>query len=334
MAGGCTYRAGMSSTADTPIGVFLSKSVWDDFGEPLRAVDGIEPLVFVPGEHVDRHTIERIEVASLSSDLWPDWSAPYMRVCLDAPNLRWMHSFSAGVDHPVWQMFLDRGVRLTNSSGAGGTSIAHHVILQLLAMRRDLPAMLRAQARHEWTQRNVGDVENTLIGVLGMGPIGSETARIAAAFGVRVIGMRRRVTGDEPCETWTLDRLHELLPMVDALVLALPLTPDTRRLIGPAEFALLRPGAHFVNVGRGELVDEPALIEALRSGRVGYASLDVTEVEPLDRDSALWDMPNVIITPHSSGSTRSNRERAMGIFLDNLRRFADDTPLHNEIERA
>lgn len=320
--------------ATSPLGVFLSKSVWDDFGTQLGAIDGIEPLVFVPGQRIDRAVIDRIEVASLSSDLWPDWSASYMRVCLDAPNLRWMHSFSAGVDHPVWQMFLDRGVQVTNSSGAGGTSIAHHVLLQLLAMRRDLPDMLRAQARHEWTQRDVGDVEGTVVGVLGMGPIGTETARLAAAFGMRAIGVRRHVTGSEPCETWTLDRLHELLPMVDALVLALPLTSDTRRLIGRAELDLLRPGTHFVNVGRGELVDEAELIDALRSGRVGYASLDVTEVEPLDADSPLWDMPNVIITPHSSGSTRSNRNRAMDIFLDNLHRFTDGTPLRSVVHRA
>ncbi len=321
----------MSADRTTPLGVFLSQSVWDEFGDQIHAIDSLEPLVFVPGQRVGRDVIDRIEVASLSSDLWPDWSAQYMRVCLDAPHLRWMHSFSAGVDHPVWQMFLDRGVRVTNSSGAGATSIAHHVMLQLLAMRRDLPDMLRAQASHQWIQRNVGDVENTVVGILGMGPIGCETARLADAFGMRAIGMRRTVTGTEPCETWTLDRLHELLPIVDALVLALPLAPETRRLIGPAEFGLLTPGAHFVNVGRGELVDEAGLVDALRSGQVGYASLDVTEVEPLGPDSLLWDMPNVIITPHSSGSTRSNRTRAMGRFLDNLQRFASGSPLQNEV---
>ena len=313
-------------------GVFLSQTVWDTRGDAVRALlPGCDELVFRPGARVSVDEIERIELASLSDDLWPDHSASFMRVCLDAPNLRWLHTFSAGVDHPIFRMFLDRGVRLSNSSGAAARSIAHHVVLSVLAMRRDLPATLRDQAGHNWHVRDVDDVEGTVVAVIGMGPIGTESARLLGELGMRTIGMRRTVAGDEPCETWTFDRLGELLAMADTIVLAVPLTPDTAHLIDATAIASMRPGVHLVNVGRGGLVDEPALVDALRSGQVGFAALDVTELEPLPTESALWDLPNVIITPHTSGATRSNRQRAGDVFVDNVGRFVRGEPLRNEV---
>jgi D-2-hydroxyacid dehydrogenase (NADP+) len=313
-------------------GVFLSETVWAARGDEITTlVPGCSQLVFQPGSRVATDEIERIEIASLSDDLWPDHSASFMRVCLDAPNLRWLHTFSAGVDHPIFRMFLDRGVRLTNSSGAAARSIAHHVVLSVLAMRRDLPATLRDQAAHVWNVHDVDDVEGTTVAVIGMGPIGLESARLLSELGMHTIGMRRTVVGDEPCETWTFDRFRELIASADTIVLAVPLTPDTAHLVDAAAIASMRPGVHLVNVGRGGLVDEPALVSALRSGQVGFAALDVTEVEPLPTDSELWDLANVIITPHSSGATRSNRQRASDLFVENLGRFVRDEPLRNEV---
>ncbi len=300
----------------------MSDAVWDAVGDRLlAAAPDLERIRFVPGELVPQADAARVEIAFLSMDMWPRWTPSYMKVCIEAPNLRWLHSGSAGVDHPVFRMLIDRGSRLTNSSGSSGRSIAHHVLMSLLALRRDLPGFLRDQAAGEWRTRNVGDVEGTVVGVLGIGPIGAETARLAGEFGMHVIGLRRTVSGDEPCETWTLDRLHELLPRLDALVLALPLTPETRHMIGATELAMLPAGAHVVNVGRGELIDEAALIDALTSGHIGAASLDVTEVEPLPGESPLWSLPNVIITPHSSGSTSSTWSRAAAFFADEFERF-------------
>jgi D-2-hydroxyacid dehydrogenase (NADP+) len=314
------------------VGVFVSDAVWDAVGDRLTAAaPDLQRIEFVPGEMVSEREAARIEVAFLSMDMWPTWTPSYMKVCLEAPNLQWFHSGSAGVDHPVFRMLIDHGVRLTNSSGASGRSIAHHVLMCLLAMRRDLPRFLSDQAARQWQPRDVGDIEGTTVGVLGMGPIGIESARLAGEFGMHVIGMRRTVAGDEPCETWTLDRLHELLPRLDALVLALPLTPETRRLIGSTELGLLPSRAHLVNVGRGELVDESALIDALSSGRLAAAALDVTEVEPLPTESPLWSMPNVIITPHSSGSTGSTLARAAGYFADEFERFVRGDPFEREI---
>jgi D-2-hydroxyacid dehydrogenase (NADP+) len=314
------------------VGVFVSDVVWGAVGARLlAAASELERIRFVPGERVTGDQVAKIEVACLSPDLWPRWSPSYMRVCLDAPGLRWLHSGSAGVDHPVFRMILDRGARLTNSSGSSGRAIAHHVIMNLLALRRDLPRFLRHQARREWNVRDLGDVEGTTVGVLGMGPIGLEVARLAIEFGMHPIGLRRTVAGDEPCETWTFARLDELLRRVDALVLALPLTAETHHLIGARELALLPTGAHIVNVGRGELIDETALTDALVRGHIGAAALDVTEVEPLPDDSPLWDMPNVIVTPHAAGATASTRRRALELFADNFERFVGGRPLANEI---
>ena len=314
------------------VGVFVSDEVWDAVGDRLLELEpGVERIRFTPGSIVSPDDIERIEIAFLSMDLWPRSSAPFMKVCVEATNLRWLHSGSAGVDSPVFRMLLDRGVRLTNSSGAAATSIAHHVVMVMLALRRDLARFGRDQAAHLWQQRPIDDVERTTLGMLGMGPIGLETTRLARALGIEVIGMRRSVSGDEPCETWTLERLHELLPRVDTLVLALPLAPETHHLIGAAELALLRPGAHVINVGRGSLIDEPALVDALRSSQVGAAALDVTEVEPLPADSPLWDLQNVIITPHSSAGTSSSRRRAREFFVDEFTHWFRGEPFDREV---
>jgi len=143
--------------------------------------------------------------------------------------------------------------------------------------------------------------------------------------------MRRRPRGDEPCETWPLARLDELLGIADAVVLALPLGDETRHLLDRRRLARMKRGALLVNVGRGALVDEEALAEALASGGLGGAGLDVFEVEPLPPESPLWPMPNAILTPHSSGDTPGNHERASEIFLDNLGRFGRGEPLRNEV---
>ncbi|MDJ0868035.1 MAG: D-2-hydroxyacid dehydrogenase, partial [Myxococcota bacterium] len=209
--------------------------------------------------------------------------------------------------------------------------IAQTVILYLLALSRDLPAWLDAQARRSWEPRDVCDLQDRVLGVLGMGPIGQEVARLGAALRMRTVAVRRTPAGDEPCETWPWERLPELLGLADALVLALPLNDDTHHLIDADALARMRPGALLINVGRGSLVDEPALVAALRSGQLGGAGLDVFEVEPLPAESPLWGMPNVIVTPHSSGTNPGNQERVIELFLDNLGRYRRGEPLRNEV---
>jgi len=272
----------------------------------------------------------RIDIAVFSADLWSEGRGPaFMKVLLSAPKARWLHTFSAGLDDPVFDLFRDRGVLVTHSAGSSAIPIAHTVMMQVLSMCRNGRRWATAQTRHEWDAADIIDVEDRTMGVIGLGGIGTEVARLATHFGMRVIATRRTPTGDEPCETWTSDRMHELLPLVDDLVLCAPLTPQTRRMIAAPELALMRPGAHLVNVGRGELIDEEALVDALRTGRVGAAALDVFATEPLPADSPLWGMSNVLITPHSAGTSTLASDRAAAIFLDNLGRWVRHEPLRN-----
>jgi len=266
-----------------------------------------------------------------SHDLWIGGrGASFFRVLLNAANVKWLHMFAAGTDDPIFAELRRRGIRLTHSAGSSATPIAHTVIMHTLALCRGARPLAIAQSAHVWADREVSDVEGRTMGILGLGNIGGEVARLAQHFGLRVIGMRRSPRGDEPCETWPTSRLHELLPLVDDLVLTAPLTDGTRNIIGAAELALLPQGAHIINVGRGQLIDEPALIEALQSGHIGGAALDVFVVEPLPTDNPLWDMSNVIVTPHSAGGTPLATQRAAAIFGDNLGRYLRAEPMINE----
>jgi len=271
-----------------------------------------------------------IDAAVVSSDIWTEGRVPsFMKVVVQSPNLQWLQMFSAGLDNPVFAMLRDKGVTVTHAAGSSGIPIAHTVMMHLIAMCRGARELHVAQGNHRWADRDVVDVEGRTVGIVGLGGIGAHVARLAPAFGMRAIGLRRSPTGDEPCETWPTSRLHELLGAVDDLVLTAPLTPETRGMIGAAELAALRPGAHLVNVARGELIDEGALVDALRSGHVGAAALDVFATEPLPTDSPLWDMPTVTVTPHSAGATPLAADRAAAIFLDNLGRWHRGEPLRN-----
>lgn len=317
----------------TPGGPTLlcTDTVAERYAEQLfRAAPALELVPLVGDGPVPDADLARVDAAYLSADCFPARSGKLLGAALRAPNLRWLHTFSAGTDHPIFGQFRDRGVRITSSSGAHATPIARTVLLYLLGLSRGIHKLLRDQATHTWDPQPFDDLGGKTIGVVGMGPIGREIIRLTAALGMRTIGMRRAVLGDEPCETWTLDRMRELAATVDVLAVALPLTDDTRGIVSAEVIAAMRPGSVFVNVGRGALVDEPALVDALASGRLGGAGLDVFATEPLPPDSPLWDLPNVIITPHNSANTAEAAERGMEIFLANLAAYTKGEPLRNE----
>jgi phosphoglycerate dehydrogenase-like enzyme len=294
------------------------------------AASGLDLVPLVGDGPVAPEDLDRIDAFFFSADSFPARSLTLLTTGLQAPNLRWLHTFSAGTDHPIFGQFRERGVRITTSSGANAAPIARTVMMYLLALSRDIRGLLRDQAGHIWEPRPFEDLDDKTIGVVGMGPIAREIIRLATAFGMRPIAMRRAVLGDEPCETWTLDRLPELAATADVLAVALPLTAETRGIVSSSVIAAMRPGAVFVNVGRGDLVDEPALVDALASGHLGGAGLDVFSTEPLPPDSRLWDLPNVIVTPHNSANTGSSGVQAAEIFLANLTRYVAGEPLHNE----
>lgn len=312
--------------------LFCTDTAWARYGAELLTVAPQLDVITLNGdEHVSDEDLARVTVAFFSGDAWPERTAHYIMACLQAPKLQWLHTFSAGVDSPVFGEFVRRGARLTTSSGSSARPIAQTVILMILGLSRDAPAWMRAQQQHVWAPHMGDEVEGANLAVIGMGPIGEETARLGLALGMNVLGCRRSVTGREPCETRTWDGLATLLAWADYVVLALPLTNDTRELIGVDELAMMKPTARFINVGRGGLVDEPALIDALSNGRLAGAGLDVFATEPLSADSPLWDMPNVIITPHNSGATALANHRGAQIFIDNMGRFVRGEPLCNEV---
>jgi D-2-hydroxyacid dehydrogenase (NADP+) len=313
--------------------LFCTDTVLEAYGDRIHAIaPELEVIALRPGEEIAPADIERITIAFFSNDAWPDRAAAFFAVALATTNLRWFHSMSAGVDSPVFATFLERGVRLTNSSGASAPPIAGTVMLYLLALSRDLPGWLRSQAEHEWAPAPFRELDGQRIVVVGYGPIGREVVRLAAAFRMDPVVVRRSARGDEPCPVRPLSELADAVADADSVVVALPLTPDTRGIVSAEVIGAMASRAVFVNVGRGELVDQAALTDALVSGRLGGAGLDVFDPEPLPVDDRLWDLANVIISPHNSGSSDGTDRRVAEIFLDNLARFVGDEPLRNEVD--
>lgn len=316
--------------------LLCSQSALDEYGAVWRTVAPTLQYTVLPTDRrLEPAEIDGIDLAVFTADLWNDNRGPsFFKVLLQAGNAKWLHMFSAGVDNPVFGELRRRGMRVTHSAGSSATPIAHTVIMHTIALHRDAATFARAQGERRWAENDtVGatDVEGRTMGIVGLGSIGAEVARIAQHLGMRVIGLRRTPQGDEPCETWPIARLHDLLPLTDTLVLTAALTDDTRHIIGARELALLPQGAHLVNVGRGLLVDEAALVESLQQRHLGGAALDVFEVEPLPADSPLWDLPNVIVTPHSAGGTPLAAQRAADVFATNLGHYVAGEPMINEV---
>ncbi len=256
-----------------------------------------------------------------------------------APRLRWFQQWGAGADWLLrYPEVVEKDFVLTNTSGLHAIPISEHIIALLLALGRRLHYAIRAQTRRAWERPTTADLfelaGKTML-LLGVGAIGERTAQVASAFGMRVWGIRRNpalnVAGVEAM--YGPDRLLELLPQADFVVSILPLTAETQGMIGERELRAMHPSAYIVNVGRGKVIQEQALIRALKEGWIAGAGLDVFEEEPLPADSPLWDMENVVITAHYAGLTPHYDERAMEIFLDNLERYLSGRPLRNVVDK-
>lgn len=287
---------------------------------------------------LDVRTLAKIEVACFTGnfDADPAFTRRFLGSTLRASNLRWMHLPNAGIDHPVFGRLLEQGVRLTTSSGAAAEPIAHTAIAGLLALARGWPRWWAAQGRHEWAPHRdqaPRDLRGQTMVIVGLGAIGNEIARLAQALGLHVIGVRHRprTVHDHVDEMHPPATLRDLLPRADWLVLACPLTEDTRGLIDAGALAQLQTTAHVINVARGQIVDEPALIAALQGKRLAGAYLDVFASEPLPGDSQLWDLPNVLISPHDSAASTGNSARVSELFLRNLEHWLRGEPLENEV---
>ena len=295
----------------------------------------LEVLSFRDDTETDPLDGATIELAFVSPDLFVQGGTPWRFLDLleRAPNLRWAHLGFAGIDHPRFGALLDRGVQLSNSPGAAAEPIAHSAMAGMLSLARRLPFHAVAQRERAWRRLPpelvAEDLSAQTLVVYGLGTIGSTLARLAQAFGMHVIGVRRRPPeDDDPVDELVQpDQLEAVLPRADWLAVTANLTSETRGAISAERLALLPRGAHVLSVARGAIIDEDALTEALRSGALAGAYLDVFAVEPLPAESALWDLPNVIISPHNSWAARGNPTRARSIFLANLEALLRGEPL-------
>ena len=290
-----------------------------------------------PNARLASADLARIEVTMLTRDIrFSDHYKTYGDTLLAASNLKFAHFDSTAIEqHPFVAPLARRGVKLTTATGSNGVPVAQTAITTLLMMSRGLPHFIDAQRRKSWEPVRASaqppDLQGQTIVIVGMGTIGATVARFAQTLGMHVIGIRRkpRAADDPVDEMHTLADLPKLFPRCDWLVLACPLVPETRGLVNAQSLALMKKSAGLINVARGALCDEDALIAALRSGQIRCAHLDVYATEPLPAASPLWEMPNVIMTPHSAGASAGNELRSVRIFLNNLECWARGEPLVN-----
>jgi phosphoglycerate dehydrogenase-like enzyme len=252
-----------------------------------------------------------------------------------SPRLRWIAAASAGVDYLMFPALIDSDVIVTNSAGIFDDAMAEYALALVSAVCADLPATIRLQGRREWLHRETRRLAGSEVLVLGAGGIGRAITRLLRGVGATVRCLARTPRADPQIGPVAgVGELRDLLPAADFVVLALPFTPATAGIIGAPELAVARPGAWIVNLGRGGLIDEPALVAALSGGTIGGAALDVFTTEPLPVGSPLWDLPNVIVSPHMSGDFRGWDEALTGLFLEQLRRYRAGRPLANVVDKT
>ena len=257
-----------------------------------------------------------------------------------APRLRWVQATSAGIGQFVRRMGYDArmpGVMFTTASGVHAQPLAEFVAMAMLMFSRNLWQMQRLQAERRWERFGATDLAGRTLGIVGVGRIGVAVARLGKALGMTVLGVKRSAGGVRPADL-SCDELHgpdglaTVLRRSEYLVLITPHTAETEGMLGAAELELLPPGAVLINIGRGSVIDEGALVDALRDGRLGGAALDVFETEPLPAESLLWGLPNVLISPHSASTSDRENARITELFCDNLRRYLAGEPLRNLLD--
>ena len=276
------------------------------------------------------------------TDIFVGWSLRAQQLAA-APKLKWLHSTAAGVAQLMYPELRASGILVTNASGVHSIPIAEHVLGLLLALARRFPSSFRHQAARHWGQQEIWDepvrpreLRGATLLVVGLGAIGREVARLARAIGMRVEAVTRSgcpapELADRVAPASALDAL---LPAADFIVLAAPETLETRHLIGAARLALMKPSAYLVNVARGSLIDESALVAALTARRIAGAALDVANEEPLPASSPLWSLDNCFVTPHLSGASDSLWDRQAELLVDNLDRWFSGRDLRNRVDLA
>ena len=327
------------------LGLLLSQTMVRDFGSQIEAAaseNGLRAdflhLPDDPKARLDSAALAQIHATFLTRDLRfsPQFEA-FEHAMGAAPNLRWVHFVTWGMNpHPWVAPLLERGVRMSTSTGSNAEPVAQIALMGLLLMARRAHVWIRGQQQHQWLPHRGQDVPPDIAGqtavIVGLGAVGTRVARYAKMLGLHVIGVRRSpLEPDDPVdELVTPEALRSVLARADFLIMTCPLTAATRNLIDAAALAQLKPTASFINVSRGEVVDEAALIAALERRALAGAYLDVYQHEPLPLDSPLWDLPNIVMSPHNASSARGNDGRATRYFIENIGRLARGERLVNE----
>jgi phosphoglycerate dehydrogenase-like enzyme len=261
-------------------------------------------------------------------ELWPH-----------TPNVKWVHSLSAGVEKLLVPGFIESPVPLTNARGVYKRSLADFCLTGILYFYKHIRRLVEAQRAHKWEPFDVDWVEGKVMGVVGYGEIGRECATLAKAIGLKVHATRRKpeLSANDPLldRMFPSSQLKEMLAEVDVVLAAAPLTPETHHMLSDAEFAVMKPSAIVINVGRGPVIDEAALVRALQAKKIRGAALDVFEAEPLASDSPLWDLENVLISPHCTDHTIDPdwMELSVQFFVENFNRYTKGQPLENLVDK-
>lgn len=338
----------------TPLRILMSQQSMDRLGSSVLTAMGEHPFELISLEtavvaqrtDADVAFISReVTGTSTKHEIHPALQQVYT-LLRQSPGLRWVHIHSAGADRQIYLDLMAKGVQVCTSSGANAQVVATVALAGILALARRFPLLWAEQQQRQWIpmmgERMPRDLPGQTATIVGWGPIGQKLGSLLQALGVNVVAVRQQAQAKSSAQSAvqldaasvkmvTFEDWHQVLPQTDWLVLACPLTSKTRQLVNAQALALLPSGAHLVNVARGEVVDETALVATLQSGQLGGAFLDVFAHEPLPKDSTLWAMPQVMVTPHAAGHSDGNETRVAQMFLDNLSRWVKAQPLRNAV---
>jgi glyoxylate/hydroxypyruvate reductase A len=331
------------------INVLLASPLEADLVERIQGVDARLRVTYradllgnprYPGDHfppVQRTPDQAAEWARLlgEAEVMLDVDQPSTSDFLQrVPRVRWIQSSSSGVGEWVRRLgLLDAPITVTNAAGIHAMPLAEFALFAMLYFAKRWPRMAAEQRAHHWERCTIDTLAGKTVGIVGLGQVGRTVAQLATPFGLRVIGIRRGAGESNVDHVQLTSELGTLLSVSDYVVLSVPHTSETAGMIGKDQLAQLKAGAVLINIARGNIVDEPALIDALTSGRLGGAALDVFSREPLAVDSPLWDMPNVLVTPHSMSTACDENVRLTDLFCDNLRRYVNGKPLRNVVDK-
>lgn len=279
-------------------------------GEPYLASDDVTQL---------REAVGDAEILLIA----PRAASLLREVFGDAKRVRWIHTLAAGVDTLLFPELVASDVTVTNARGVFSDALGEFALAAMLWFAKDLARMRRNQEAHRWEPFDVDRLEGAIVAIVGRGSIGDAVAKRCEAFGMRVVSVRRNEGS-----------LEDSLRAADYVVLSTPLTDETRGMIGAAQFAVMKPHAVVINLARGAVIDEPALVDALRTKRIRGAALDVFATEPLPPDHPLWSFDNVLVSPHTADHTSDAHQRSMKVFLENLARFDRGEALANVVEKT